>query len=321
MRLFFGAFWLVYALACLAGCQPEKQGATYAENQWFTLEKKRFRGPYVLHNIIADPQARRLHTTGISVRFAFGLNAWNRLLLRDETDHDIESYRLTAQVLQPNGQPLLPAYGAGATSHLTQQTVFRLGSYTLPEFFFPYRGLPVGSGSQQVLVRVQGFAQKRNQAPDARPSLTLHLAVGFVQPAVQRVQVLVESFALDTEKADPHSFDFRMAGSGYPDLSWRLFAGTEVVHTGRVAKNKTEYTFADATPVFYLSETDSGRLQFYEHAQLSDHDLLATSDGLRGQLPAQTGQILAFPGNSPNLLKDARVWHRLVPTAEATTPR
>lgn len=88
---------------------------------------------------------------------------------------------------------------------------------------------------------------------NATTELTVHA------PKLYQVNMTVYPFSIDKKKKDPSTYDFRMSGSGYPDIFWELQAGGETIYRSKPEKNSHRYPYTSTSGKFAISEKD--RLQ------------------------------------------------------------
>lgn len=133
----------------------------------------------------------------------------------------------------------------------------------------PYRKLLLDEGSHNLDLKIE-FLPARFKT-DSTSSFTELLAISGEDignattelivhaPKLYHVHMTVYPFSIDRKKKDPSTYDFRMSGSGYPDILWELQAGGETIYRSNTEKNSHKYPYTLKTGKFAITEKD--RLQ------------------------------------------------------------
>lgn len=130
----------------------------------------------------------------------------------------------------------------------------------------PYRklNLPEGTHQLELLVELLPVRYKTDSSSQFLELINISSeSLGYAEtnftahaPKLYILDLTVFPFSIDKKKKDPARYDFRISGSGYPDLFWELQAGRETVFRSKVKKNTSEYSYTINSGKFLISEKD-----------------------------------------------------------------
>lgn len=154
-------------------------------------------------------------------------------------------------------------------------------------FFIPYSDLQLSKGKHSVNLEIEGNLHRAKDSLHAAlsvPNTHAELVFRVDMPDVNKLELVMNHLALDTLKFKASDSDFRLWGSGFPDLMWKMWKGNELIFKSEACGNALVYCRKDSVPTVYVCDKDSLTIEVLDRDIVSDDDLLS----------AKTVSALAF---------------------------
>lgn len=288
MKQIINVISFLLILISLYQCKEEKSGKVEKGNgNYFEVVKEEFTGNFRFTNINVTLDARDNYLVGIKLDYTTDLTINNKQLKRGFTDFGYPAYFVKISILDKNGSPIFSRKNYQGIKNIApveyKNTIDHLRNLNAT-VFIPYSIPEISSGKQDIIIKIEGYPaeldtlknkngfgysyRKKTDKADAITKIRVH----YQQPEVKKGSLKVCRFCINPKQKDPHSFDYRVLGSGYPDLYWELFTGKDIIYTSPIEKNRLAYDVCYNTPPFYFSEKDTIRLAFWDNDELSKPD-------------------------------------------------
>lgn len=154
----------------------------------------------------------------------------------------------------------------------------RFSQKAFVRLFVPYSLLNLHAGKQPLSLMVNGYY---HQLPDSLRKeqyvydLAAKITAEIDMPPVRTFRLVVDYLSMDTLKFNPSDSDFRLWGTGYPDVMLQIKQGGAIQYTTKECKNTLLYCRKDSLPPLYLPAGDSLLFQVYDQDDVSADDLLS----------------------------------------------
>jgi hypothetical protein len=158
------------------------------------------------------------------------------------------------------------------------------------DFYFLIEAYPINKEKDTAMFSQKFIIKRLSTKPDFKVLIKLKLN----HPIVNKYAINVDGFELDTTKFNPHSCDFALFGSGYPDPFWSISARGVYNYSSPSFKNILKYDSVYTSGNFYLSESD--KILLY----VSDWDSFSKNDAL-GSIYLKPSEI-SHNINNPTIL-------------------
>lgn len=177
-----------------------------------------------------------------------------------------------------------------------EDSIFRSSSDDI-QFSIPFSDLQLSEGKQALELQVKGYFHNYKDSLHAE-SLKLdteaRLAFEIDMPAIQHIPLLMNCLELDTTQFNPSESDFRLFGSGFPDITWRISKAEKPVFQSFVCTNTLDYCKTDTLPILHICKEDLLTLTILDHDNVSKDDVLAETIVKASDLLASSSHPLAF---------------------------
>lgn len=279
---------ILHVFICLQGCKEEKSGKVETgDGNYFEVVKEEHHGNFRFTNINVTLNTKENYLHGIKLDYTTDLTIRNKQLKRGFTDFGYPAYFVKITILNKNGEAIFSRkdyQGIKLPAPVEYQNTIEHLRNLKDNIFIPYSILNLTKGLQDIIIKIEGFPAVRDSVKNAngygykyrlsndKADAVTEIEVHYTQPLVIKGSLRVCRFCINPKKKDPHSFDYRVLGSGYPDLYWELFTGKDLIYTSPVEKNRITYDVCYNTPPFYFSEKDTIRLAFWDNDELSKPD-------------------------------------------------
>lgn len=177
-----------------------------------------------------------------------------------------------------------------------EDSIFRSSSDDI-QVAIPFSDLQLLEGKQALVLQVQGFSHTYKDSLHAeawRLDSEARLAFEIDMPAVAHLQLLMNCLELDTTQFNPAETDFRLFGSGFPDITWRISKAQKTIFQSTVCTNTLDYCKTDTLPSLHLCKEDILSITVLDHDNLSKDDVLAKTIVKSSDLLASSSFPLVF---------------------------
>ncbi len=253
------------------------------QNIFYEVISKESRHDHSLEDFILNTNVRNNATHGISIAFqvehSTGLTGRYRDIVFELTVQDESSKPLLRRSM---------AIDSLGSTLPCLETHCRYPLESKVSLFLPFYLLNVPAGENAIIMYIKGFplsvgqdsaSQEKSAHSFKEPSIELKVRLNYIQQATFFSVLQVAGFEVNTSIVDPHSYDFRVMGTGYPDMYCDIFRGEEMLTSSPIIQNTIKYRARTTTPAFYWSENDSITVLVYDRDDLSKHDLMGEWHG------------------------------------------
>lgn len=177
-----------------------------------------------------------------------------------------------------------------------EDSLFYLSSSDI-QFAIPFSDLQLSEGKQALVLQVQGYNHTMQDSLHSEAwklDTEARLAFEITMPAMQHLQLLMNCLELDTTQFNPSESDFRLFGSGFPDITWQISKADKPIFQSFVCTNTLDYCKTDTLPTLHICKEDLLTLTILDHDNVSKDDVLAETIVKASDLLASSSYPLVF---------------------------